>query len=160
MKQLDNFIQEKLKLNKDIKVYSEIETKIGNKTIFSKDQINEIKELCNDLPIVPDILSNYNGINGSSNSYGSSFITLIYRRKVEWKGQVAITYAHDNNAIRIKYDKDSSQYFVRFIKIDEKDTYFYPEEQDKYFKSIKECFDCIQKEWKKLNFSKSIKEYK
>lgn len=160
MKQLDIFLIEKLKINKDIKVYSNIETRIGNKTKFSEDQINEIKELCTDLPIVPDILSNYNGINGSSNSYGSSFMGLIYKRKVEWKGQVAITYAHDNNAIRIKCDKDSSQYFVRFIKIDEKDTFLYPKEQDKYFKSIKECFDCIHKQWKKLNFSESINNYK
>ena len=161
MKNISDYITEKFKINsKNVHKSNDIENKIGEKTIFTKEEIDEINEYSNDLPIIPDIITNYTDFqpknpDRSGKSYNSSCIMLGYFTDFGKR-----TEHHDNNFIRIKKDKNENQYFVRFVKVDKYDTYFYPEEADKYFKSIKECFDCIKEKWNELKFSEVIKEYK
>ena len=162
MKNLNIFIQEGLRINKNTKIksYKDPKIKIGDKTIFSKDEINEIKENCYDLPIIPDIITNYPNFQPkdtkrNGKSYSLACIILGY-----YVDSNKRTEHHNNNLIRIKKDQHENQYFVRFVRVDQWDTYFYPEEQDKYFESIKECFDCIKKEWESIKFSEVINKYK
>jgi len=168
MKNLKDIILEKLIINKDINIkdIKEPELIMGEKTCFIKEEIDNIKELCHELPIVPDAISNYNYVSpklskGHNSSYGSSFINLIYYINPEdFKISTIKNNGRNNNIIRIKKDSETSQYFVRFIKVDETNTDFFPTEPDKYFKSIKECFNCIKEHWDKLKFSEVINKYK
>lgn len=162
MKEISNYICEGLRINKNTKIkkIKDPEIKIGNKTNFTKDEINEIKENCYDLPIIPDIITNYPDFqpkdpNRSGKSYSSACIMLGY-----YVDSNKRTEYHNNNLIRIKKDQNENQYFVRFVRVDQYETYFYPEEPDKYFESIKECFDCIKKEWESIKFSEIINKYK
>jgi len=162
MKQITSYIIEGLHINKNIKVknYKDIEVKLGEKTNFTENEIKEIKEFCNDLPIIPDIITNYissqpKDTKRKHSSYIKTIINLVYYRNENIQPD-----KHENNIIRITKDVDSNQYFIRFAKINEIDTYFYPEDTDKYFESIKECFDCIKDKWKELKFSEIINKYK
>lgn len=159
MKQISSYILEGLRINKNIKIKG-IETKIGEKTIFTQDEINEIKEYCYDLPIIPDLITNYNRPqpkdNKSSSSSMKALINLVY-----YRGENVNPNKHENNVIRINKDNDDGidKYFIRFVKIDEVDTYFYPEDEG-VFNSIKECFDCIKEKWDVIKFSEVINKYK
>lgn len=161
MKQLNDYIIEKFKISsKTVKKYQdkEIEIKIGTKTSFNEKEIEEIKEFSKSLEIIPDIITNYNDIqpknDRTGHSYNSAMIELGYFRDLE---NTTPNY-HENNIIRIK--KLNNSYFVRFVSIDEYDTYLYPEDSTKYFNTIKECFDCIKEKWKELKFSEVINKYK
>lgn len=162
MKNISDYIIEKFKINsKNVHKSNDIENKIGEKTIFTKEEIDEINEYSNDLPIIPDIITNYPDFqptnpNRSGKSYNSGIMVIGYYMDIGNRTHSK----HDNNYVRIRKDKDDKQYFVRFVKADDFDTYFYPKEADKYFKTIKECFDCIKEKWNELKFSEVIKEYK
>lgn len=164
MKQIITYIKEGLRINKNIKVkdIKDIEIKMGEKTKITKEELKEIKEYCIDLPIIPNLITNYSSpqpINPkrSSSAYHSGSISLVYYRNEDIKPT-----KHENNKIRINKDNDGGidKYFIRFIKIDEVDTYFYPENSDELFYSIKECFDCIKEKWDVIKFSEAINKYK
>lgn len=139
MKTLNNYIIEKFKINSNTvsKVFDEDKVYII-KTIIPDVEINEIKELCPTLPIIPDKISNciYDK-NGKRKSKGSN------------SRAICLYYFNDNiKVLRISIVKlGGESFYVKFIYKDN-NIFDYPQES-KTFKSVKECFDCIKENWNK-----------
>ena len=149
---LDDYISEGLRINKNIKVSPNIEILCKySDTDFSKEEFDQIIKEAKNLPIIPDYI--YNGIKDNSKSV-KSFVNLIYEPNPDNKED----RYREFNMIRIrKWDND---FLVRFIRMDYNFIDFYPIEENEYFHSIKECFDCIKEGWEDLQFDKSIEKYK
>lgn len=128
MKQLDNFIIEKLKLNKDIKVNKVYFDNNGN---FSDSDINKINEFIENLPISPKEVK----------LIGKGY-TIVLKFTNSTK---------QNEFVRI-FISILQKYKVGFRKSLNDHVIFYP--KDGKFDTIEECFDCINKNWN--NWSKTF----
>ena len=154
MKNLNQYIIEKFKISsKTINKSQEIYNKF-RKTIFTEEEISDINEHAHDLPIIPDIITNFTDFqpknDRTGHAYNSSIVMLGYYVDLSKNRKY-----HSNNYIRIK--KYGNKFSLKIVKIGQEDVYFYP--YTGYFNSIKECFDCIEENWEEIKFSEVIKEY-
>ena len=163
MNNLNQYIIEKLKLNKDIKVSSPIEVLCKySDTNFSKEEFDQIIDVAENLPIVPDYI--YNGINEKKYNRVKYILNLVYEANPDNNEDRYRNY----NIIRIRKDgkekndfvKVKENFIVRFLRMDHSETDFYPTDENEYYHSIEEVFDGIKKGWEDLNFEKSIEKYK
>ncbi len=153
MKRLTEYIIEKFKISKDIDIKPDIEVRFNiDESGFTKEEVNEILKSCYKLPILPNYLSK--GQNTRQ------FINLIYEPN-EKKKDIGFGQKHvrSYNIIRIRKDNGENNYLIRFMTIDTKETWFYPEDSNQYYHKIKEVFDGILKHWKDTDIEECIKKY-
>lgn len=135
MKQITNYIIEKFKINSktvaknDFKIDFEIDK---SKLDFTSDEINEIIEFIKSLPILP------NKVVAIRDSPTMSTIVLKFGKE-----------NYENNIRRIFFISIDNKFKVGFRKSIFDHIDFYPGIGKRYFNNLQECFDCINKNWKK-----------
>ena len=153
MKQLSHYINEKLHIG-SYKQYKDIEVRFDIKdSVFNHDELRWILEGCNKLKIIPDYLSKGQNTKG--------FINLVYEINESYDTN---DLYHSKNIIRIRKDNNeesnNSEYIIRFIKCDTKDSDYYPFDPNEYYHSIKECFEDIIDKSEKSGFWKTVEKYR
>ena len=78
MKTLNNFIAERLKINKDIKINETIPTEFSENIIYTKNEINIIQQYAQKLRIRPVILTNYEYVSLKCNKTSYNNLLFIF----------------------------------------------------------------------------------
>ena len=140
MKNLNEII-EGLKVSSKSKISKDnvtTEVYILPKTRFKENEINDIKRLCDNLPIVPNKITNCFYLEKNKRkgkSYNSGVINLYYF--YEHTGRITIIKDYETNKFHIRCISTKSMI----------DTLEFPNDLRNYFTTINECFDCIIKNW-------------
>lgn len=155
MKEINNFINEALKIGSKSKVNkNNIDITIKyDQTFFTKKEFNDIIDFANTLEIAPDFVTKA----AHSDNHPSSFINLEYHINEKYNKEDLV---HPRTLIRIRKETTSREnYIIRIIKCDDKETYFYPDDGS-YFHSIDECFENIKEYTKTIKFWDCVNKYK
>jgi len=137
MKQITNYIIEKFKINSktvannNLKIDFEIDK---SKSDFTSNEIDEIIKFIKSLPILP------NKVVAVRESPKMSEIVLRFGKEDK---------DYENNIRRIFFISIDNKYKVGFRKTLFDNIDFYPGIGKRYFNNLQECFDCINKNWKK-----------
>lgn len=94
MKTLNQFIIERLKLNKDSKIPELIPTEFSDDIIFTEQEINMIQGCACQMKIKPSILTNY---------------ALVNNKLIDYSNYIFIHFSE-------KYDKETQHNFINIYK--------------------------------------------
>jgi len=122
MKTLNDFIIERLKIDKDTKINDDIPTKFSDDITFTQEEINILQKYMKQLKIKPVILTNYTlqtkriGINKMKQILQSSKYNIYVYFNDDWETKRQDTYLYIN--------KDNEEPYTWFVTIIIKYVYY------------------------------------
>ena len=109
MKQLNDFILERLKLNKDTKVSENIRIKFGGKIDFTQKEIDIVQKYAEQLKVKPLILTNYMLVGQDGLFPYKQYIFMYYDKSWE-NNQEQDTYLY-----LLKDDEENNKWYANIV---------------------------------------------